>query len=179
MIYVHLSDGFEEVEALAVVDVLRRGGVDVATISMTGHETVTSVHNISIKADLLYEEADYEHCEMIVLPGGIPGTAGLRSHQGLRRQLKCFSKQGKYIAAICAAPTILGELNILNGRKATSYPGMEVQLLDALYSSASVVIDGNLITSRGPGTAFEFGLAILQVLKGKAIEKEVRKKLIM
>jgi len=179
MVYVHLADGFEEIEVFAVVDVLRRGGVDVSTISMTGHETVTSVHNISIKADLLYESADYENCEMIVLPGGIPGTENLRRHSGLIEQLKIFSSKGKYIAAICAAPTIIEELNILNGRKATSYPGMEVQLLDSLYASDFVVIDRNLITSKGPGTALEFGLAILKVLKGVAIEKEARKKILM
>jgi 4-methyl-5(b-hydroxyethyl)-thiazole monophosphate biosynthesis len=179
MVYIHLCDGFEEIEALTVVDVLRRADVEVKTVSLNGYEYVESVHNIIVRSDLCFEDADYDNCSMIVLPGGIPGTEKLRNHKGLRKQLINFSEQGKFIAAICAAPTILGNLGILKGRKATSYPGMEDQLFGAIHFSDSVVIDGNLITSKGPGTAFEFGLAILRIIKGEEEENAVRAKILL
>ena len=118
-VYVHLATGFEELEALSPVDVLRRGGVDVKTVSVTGEKTVVGSHGIPVTADLLFSEADYENCEMIVLPGGLPGATNLGAHEGLCGKIREFFSAGKYTAAICAAPMVFGALGILEGKKAT------------------------------------------------------------
>lgn len=167
MIYVHLATGFEEIEALSVTDVLRRAGADVKTVSVTGEKTVEGAHGISVMADILFEEADYKNCEMMVLPGGMPGTLNLGRHQGLCRELSNAAETGKWVCAICAAPMILGSLGILEGKRATIYPGMEGHLIGAEPISAAVVRDGNIITSMGPGTAMEFGFALTEFLFGE------------
>ena len=122
MIYVHLATGFEEIEALTVTDILRRAGADVNTVSVTGEKTVEGAHGISVMADILFEEADYKNCEMLVLPGGMPGTLNLGKHQGLCRELGAAEEGGKWVCAICAAPMVLGNLGILEGKRATIYP---------------------------------------------------------
>jgi 4-methyl-5(b-hydroxyethyl)-thiazole monophosphate biosynthesis len=165
MVYVHLADGFEEIEALAVVDVLRRAEIDAKTVSVTGSRTVRGAHDIAVNADLLFAEADYEKCEMIVLPGGMPGTLNLGKHEGLAKQLKAFAENGKWLAAICAAPGVLGKMSLLKGKRVTSYPGVEDQLTGAVYSEERVVQDGRIVTSRGPGTAIEFALELVKLLK--------------
>jgi 4-methyl-5(b-hydroxyethyl)-thiazole monophosphate biosynthesis len=167
MIYVHLADGFEEIEALTVVDVLRRAGSNVRTVSMEEGKMGRGAHDITVAADLMFAEADYQACEMIVLPGGQPGTANLAKHEGLAKQLNAFAQNGKWIAAICAAPIVLGRLSLLKGKRATSYPGTKEQLVGAVYSEDRVVRDGRIITSRGPGTAMEFSLELVKLLKGE------------
>ncbi|MCL1983394.1 MAG: DJ-1/PfpI family protein [Clostridiales bacterium] len=166
MVYVHFAEGFEEIEAVTVVDVLRRGGIETEMVSIMEGRSVGGSHGIHVEADLLFEEADYENCEMIVLPGGANGTANLAAHEGLASVVKGFAENGKYLAAICAAPMVLGKLGILDGREATIYPGMEEHLAGARASADSVVVDGNIITSRGAGTALEFALALVGILKG-------------
>ena len=179
MVYVHLAEGFEELEALSVVDLLRRVDVEAALVSVTGEKTVKGAHNINIEADMLFEEADYEKCQMIVLPGGLPGTFGLRDHEGLCSKIQEFAAAGKRISAICAAPLVFGELGVLEGRKATIYPGMESNLKGAQPVDEKVVKDGNIITSQGPGTAMYFALAIVEELCGSAVSEDLRKDLIL
>lgn len=179
MIYVHLAEGFEEIEAVTVVDVLRRSCLEVMMVSLTGDKAVKGAHNIRVLADLLYEEADYDSCEMIVLPGGMPGTNNLANHQGLVGQIQDFAQKEKRIAAICAAPMILGNLSLLEGRKATIFPGMEAHILGGKPSNEAVVVDGNFITSKGPGTAMEFAIKIIETLKGSKAAAEVRTALLL
>ena len=178
MVYIHLADGFEEIEALTVVDVLRRADIAVNMVSMTDSKTVRGAHDIVVAADLLFEEADYGICDMIVLPGGMPGTANLAKHEGLMKQLKIFAQEGRWLAAICAAPSVLGSLTLLKGKRATSYPGYESQMIGAVYTEERVVRDGNLITSRGPGTAIEFSLELVTVLKNEQAAAALRNAMI-
>lgn len=167
MVYIHLADGFEEIEAVTAADVLRRADIDVKTVSMTDSKTVRGAHNIFVVADLLFRDADYGECEMIVLPGGMPGTTNLAKHEGLAKELTAFARSGKWLAAICAAPSVLGGLSLTNGKRVTSYPGFEKNMTGAEYSEERVVRDGSLITSRGPGTAIEFSLELVKVLKNE------------
>lgn len=173
MIYIHLAEGFEEVEALTAVDVLRRAEIDVKTVSVTGNKNVTGTHGVNVEADILYEESDYEKCEMIVLPGGMPGSTNLEAHEGLAAHIKCFAKSGKKLAAICAAPMVFGTCGILGGKKATIYPGMEDCLKGAEATGEAVTVDGNIITGQGPALAMEFALTLVEVLKGKESADEV------
>jgi len=179
MVYVHLADGFEEIEALTVVDVLRRADIAVKMVSVTDSKAVRGAHDIVVAADLLFREADYGICDMIVLPGGMPGTANLGKHEGLIKQLNIFAQEGRWLAAICAAPSILGGLSLLNEKRATSYPGYESQMIGAIYTEERVVRDGNLITSRGPGTAIEFSLELVTVLKNEQAAAALRNKMII
>jgi len=179
MVYVHLADGFEEIEALTVVDVLRRADIAVKTVSITGNKMVRGAHNIMVAADLPFQEADYGKCEMIVLPGGMPGTANLAKHEGLAEQLNAFARNDKWLAAICAAPSVLGRLSLLKGKRATSFPGYEDQLAGAIYSEERVVRDGKLITSRGPGTAIEFSLELVTLLKNEQTAAALRNSMII
>lgn len=161
MIYEFLATGFEEVEAIAPVDLLRRAGKEVRTVSVTGGKTVTGAHGIPVVADLLFEESDYADAELLMLPGGMPGTTNLGAHKGLCALLQKQNAMQKRIGAICAAPTVLGALGILDGRKATCYPGCEPGLTGAIPQADTVVKDGNITTSKGPGTAVEYGLALV------------------
>lgn len=179
MVYVHLAEGFEEIEALACVDIMRRVGIETVTVSITGQKLVKSVRGIAITADILYEEADYKSCDMIVLPGGMPGAKNLGEHKGLVGKIKEFAQNNKWIAAICAAPMILGHEGLLKGKKATIFPGMEAHLAEAEVVSDRVVIDGNLITSKGPGTAMEFAIALVGILKGQEAAERLKKDLVM
>lgn len=173
MVYVYLADGFEEVEALTVIDILRRGGVDVKSVSVTSDKTVHGTHGINVEADILFEDAHYDDCEMIVLPGGMPGASNLEEHEGLREKLIEFADNDRKISAICAAPMVLGSNNILKGRKATIYPGMEDRLVGADAAADGVVTDGNIITGQGPAFAMDFALAVLRSLKGNEVTDEV------
>ncbi|MGN0401694.1 MAG: DJ-1 family glyoxalase III [Acetatifactor sp.] len=164
---VFFAEGFEEIEALTVVDICRRGGLTIDMISVTGNLEVTSSHGVIIKTDRLFEESVLEEYDMLVLPGGMPGTVNLEAHEGLMRQVESFYAAGKYIAAICAAPSIFGHKGFLKGRRACSYPTFESQLEGATVTGGPVEISDHVITSRGMGTAIEFGLAILSVFSGK------------
>lgn len=165
-VYVHLATGFEEIEALTVVDVLRRAQIDVESVSVTGDLLVEGAHGIKVQADLLFEDGDYDNLGMIVLPGGIPGTPNLGAHKGLMEKIDQFVKEDRPLAAICAAPMLLGEAGYLQGKRATIYPSMEDYLKGAIVEGNDVERDGNIITSKGPATAFEFALAIIEIIKG-------------
>ena len=173
MIFVHLADGFEEVEAVTVIDLLRRASLDVMSVSIMGRKEVTGAHGIIIEADSLFEDVNYDDCEMMVLPGGAEGAKNLDEYDGVTVHLTSFKKNKKWIAAICAAPMILGHHDIFDGEKATIYKGMEPELKNAVYVDDKVVIDGNIITSQGPATAMDFGLALISVLKGKDKAAEI------
>ncbi len=173
MIYVHLAEGFEEVEALTVADVLRRASIEVQTVSVTGNKMVAGTHGIKVEADILYEEADYESCDMIVLPGGLPGADNLQAHKGLEKHIKSFADNDKKLAAICAAPMVFGKHDVFAGKKATIYPGMENCLKGAVPTGENVTVDGNIITGMGPAIAMEFALALVENIKGKAAAEDV------
>ncbi len=173
MVFVYLAEGFEEIEALTVVDVLRRAGVDTKTVSVTGERMVCGTHGIPVEADLLFEEADHEACELIVLPGGLPGAANLGAHSGLTDQIRSFAKVGRNLAAICAAPMVLGACGVLEGKQATIYPGMEAELAGGKATDQNVTEDGNVITGMGPALAMEFALKLVETLKGESVRAEV------
>lgn len=179
MILVHLAQGFEEVEALTTVDLMRRADMDAYLVSMGEELLVEGAHGITVKADYMFEDVDYSTCEMIVLPGGLPGAYNLREHQGLREQIIQFAEEGKGLAAICAAPLVFGDLGILEGRKATIYPGMEEHLKGAEPIGFPVVRDMNIITSQGPATAMKFALALVSYFKGKDKADELEEDLLM
>lgn len=168
MVYIFLADGFEEIEALTVVDLLRRASIDISMVSITGKREVIGSHQIRVASDLLYEETDYNDAQMLVLPGGLPGSDNLQAHNGLDGLLREFDQKGKPLAAICAAPRILGQKGLLKDKMATCYPGNESKLIGAKYMDMDVVVDGNVITSKGMGTAIDFSLELISKLKSKA-----------
>lgn len=178
MIYVHFAPGFEEIEAVTIVDILRRGGADVRMVAVGSELEVTGAHGIPVRADLDFEEADYEACGMMVFPGGMTGTKNLMAHAPLMEVLGRFHKSGKPVAAICAAPMILGSAGLLAGKKATIYPGMEKELTGASPTPGKVVEDGNIITSMGPATAMDFALALLSRAEGPGIAEKVKEGLL-
>ena len=171
---VFLADGFEEVEALTVVDLLRRAEVYVTMVSISDSLHVRGRSNIEVIADELWENAKPEKSDMLVLPGGMPGVTYLGEHEGLTKLLVKFAKEGKEVAAICAAPSILGKLGIVKGKKATVYPGMEEFLKGAdVVVDREVVTDGNITTSRGAGTAIPFALRLIEILSGPEMAQKV------
>ena len=180
MVYVHLADGFEEIEALTTVDLLRRAQIPVETVSIMERRSVIAAHGVEVTADILFSDADYKGCDMIVLPGGSQGAINLSVHDELTEKLYSFANSGKWIAAICAAPAfVLGRHGILEGRKATCYPGLETELAGAEYVEESVVIDENIITSRGPSTAMDFSLAIIGALSDEDAKDRIAKDLLL
>jgi len=160
---VFLAEGFEEVEALTVVDVLRRGGVEVTTMSITEDPYVDGAHGIEVLAD----------ADMLVLPGGMPGASNLRGSAVVCSSVQSFVSAGKLVGAICAAPYVLGELGVLNGKKATCYPGFEDKLHGAAYTATRVQRDGNIITGNGPSSALPFALALLAAIAGEDTAQQV------
>ncbi len=173
MVFIHMAEGYEEVEALTCVDVLRRAGIDAKMVSVTGDLMVRGAHGVNIEADILFEDADYDACEMIVLPGGMPGAVNLRDHAGLTACMEAFAKAGKPLAAICAAPLALAAHGALDGKQATIYPGMEEYLPGSASTGEFVTVDSNVITGMGPALAMEFALALVEFLKGAKVKKEV------
>lgn len=165
-VYAFLAEGLEEVECLSVVDVLRRSGVDVTMVSVTGSREVTGAHGIRFMADALFGESDPAGADVLFLPGGMPGTGHLKAHEGLGAAILQANKQGRRLAAICAAPSVLGQLGLLKGRTATCYPGVEGQLYGVSYTSQGVVTDGNITTARGLGFALDLGLELIRLLQG-------------
>ena len=168
---VYLADGFEEVEGLTVVDLLRRAGIETDMVSIMGRKEITGARKIPVLADKLFEEQDDP--DMIVLPGGMPGTLHLKAHEGLADLIRKADKEGKVLAAICAAPTIYGEMGLLEGKNATCYPGMEDKLLGANWQEQPVVVAGNFVTSRGVGTAIAFALTLVTILKDEETAKSL------
>lgn len=173
MNYIFLATGFEELEAIATIDVIRRAETAITIVSITGQKAVTGAHNITVQADTLFEETDFSKADTLILPGGMPGTANLDQYPPLIELLKEHNKRGGKIAAICAAPSILGKMHLLRNQQAVCYPGFEEHLTDAFMSKEPVVVSGNIITSRGPGFATQFGLAIVEQLKGIDTAKQV------
>ena len=166
--YLFLAPGFEEIEAIAVVDILRRGGVDVRTVSVGGGNEVTGAHQVTIRADVSLEQIRPEEAECLIFPGGMPGAQHLSECEKLVTILQHHYDQERTVAAICAAPAvILGMNGFLQGKKAVCYPGMEDKLLGAEVQKAAVVTDGNITTSRGMGTAIAYGLEIIRLLQGE------------
>ena len=161
-IFVFLAEGFEEIEALTPVDVLRRAGLSVQTVSVMDEQVVAGAHGVPVLADKMFAEINPEDAEMILLPGGLPGATNLDAHEGLSRMILDFAAAEKPLAAICAAPLVLGNRGLLQGKKATCYPGFEIYLQGAEYTAALVEKDGNIITGKGPGAAMEFAFAIVE-----------------
>ena len=174
MIYMFLANGFEEIEALCPLDLLRRAGLEVTTVGV-GSDTVTGAHGISVLADLPATHFRDSNPDMIILPGGMPGTTNLEASETVQAAISCAARRGSYIAAICAAPMILGKRGLLNGKKATCFPGFE-QYLDGAFvdAEAAVVRDGNIITAAGMGAALEFGLALVAAFKGTDAAEQLR-----
>lgn len=166
-VFTFLTEGFELVEALAVVDVLRRAGVDVVTVSIMDKKTVMSAQRVEVTADTMFADNDYDKADVLFLPGG-PGTKGLEAHAGLVEVLKKHYSAGKLLAAICAAPSVFGHLGFLEGKKATCFPGFEGELKGAQFVSERVADEGNIVTSRGMGTAIDLGLC----LAGKLVSEK-------
>lgn len=160
MLYLFLAPGFEDIEALAPADILRRCQLDVRLVSCGETLEVTSAHDITVKCDVMFDDADFTESEALILPGGWPGAKNLLEHEGLREVLLRHCHAGRLTCAICAAPMVLGENGLLEGRRATCYPGFEEHLHGAEVVEESVVEAGNIITGRGPGAAMAFGYAI-------------------
>ena len=178
MIYVFLANGFEDIEALAPIDIMRRAGLNVETVSITDEIVVTTAHGVGIVADRTLAEIDFDDAELMFLPGGMPGATNLDECQPLREGLMQHYKAGRPIAAICAAPLVLGHLGILHGRRATCYPGFETELKGADYTASLVEQDGQFITGKGPGAAMELGYVLVERLKDKQTADALREGMI-
>lgn len=175
MIYCFLADGFEEVEALAAVDMIRRAGIELKTIGI-GSKFITGAHNIRIESDCSESEIVLnEELDGIILPGGMPGTLNLENSETVQRAIDFALENNKYICAICAAPSILGHRGILKDKEAIAYPGFEKDLEGAIISDKHVVRDGKIITAKGAGVAVDFGLEIVAAVSGKEKADEIRK----
>jgi len=178
-IAVMLANGFEEIEAIAVIDVLRRAEFDVTTVSINEKCEVTGSHQVQILADKVFGDVSFDLFDMIVLPGGMPGASHLNEQSGLREQILNFHEQNKWLGAICAAPLVFGNLGILKNKKATCYPGYENQLHGAIVTSEESEVSGKIITGKGAGVAIQFALKIVEQLKGETIATELARKMIV
>lgn len=175
-----LANGFEEMEALGTVDILRRAQIAVETVSVTSEKEVEGAHGMTVIADKTFDEFNASEIDMLVLPGGMPGAKNLNEHTELKELLKQFAANpDKTIAAICAAPMVLGGLGLLDGKKAICYPGFEPELIGAKVTDEKVVEDGNIITGKGPGLVFDFGLHLVETIAGVATRKEVQESLLL
>lgn len=175
---IFMADGCEEIEGLTVVDIARRAEIDVVMISITDKKEVVGAHNIVFEADALATEVNYKELDGVVLPGGMPGTLNLGANETVDKVIKEFAEAGKLVGAICAAPSVLGQAGLLVGKCATSYPGFEDKLVGAEVCKDEVVVDGNIITSRGMGTAIPFALAIVSYLKDEKVANKLGKAII-
>lgn len=174
MIYMFLADGFEETEAIATLDVLRRAELNIKTVSI-GKKQVTGNHKITVAADLEEKQVTTNNMDAVILPGGMPGTLNLEKSPIVKASVEYCAKNNLYIGAICAAPSILGHMGLLKGKKATCFPGFEEQLLGAQVINEPVVIDGNIVTGKSMGYATEFGLALVKELKDEHTAQSIRK----
>ena len=174
MVYMFLANGFEEIEALCPLDLLRRAGVEVTTVGIGG-DAVTGAHGITVMADVpdtMYRDS---RPEMVILPGGMPGTKHLDASKTVDAALRAAERNGAYLAAICAAPMVLGKRGYLNGKRAICFPGFENELTGATVASERVVRDGRIITAAGMGVALDFGLALVAALRGEDVANELRR----
>ncbi len=175
---IFLATGFEEIEALTVVDLLRREHVEIDMVSITGEKKAVGSHNIIVETDKIINQLNFSEYDMLILPGGMPGTLNLEANELLMSQVDTFYAQGKLLAAICAAPSIFGHRNMLQGRMACCYPGFEKDLKGANVSLEPVCVDDKIITSRGMGCAVQFGLKIVEILLGKETSEALAGKII-
>ena len=166
-VYEFIANGSEDIEALTTVDVLRRAGVDIKTVSINSTEDVELSHGTKMKCDLAIANADFSDADMLLLPGGLPGAYNLNEHAGVREALTKHAAAGKKYGAICAAPLVLGSTGLLQGKRATCYPGFEDQLTGATYTAELYTIDGNVITGCGPAAPLPYAYAILEMLGEK------------
>ena len=167
-VYVFLADGFEDVEALIPVDVWRRGGLDVVTVSITEFPMAQSAHGVNIEADIMFDDGDFYDADLLFLPGGMPGASNLFAHKGVCKAVVDQFTAGRKVAAICASPAVvLAPLGILDGKRATCYPGFEQALAEATYTGDLFTVDGNVTTGEGPAAAFPFAYELLAQLKDK------------
>lgn len=173
-IYAFLATGFEDVEALGVIDVCRRAGINVTTVSIMEEQIVESAHGVKIVADSMFSDCDFSDADLLFLPGGMPGAANLDSHKELRNAILTHYHDGKPLAAICAAPMVYGNLGLLKGKNATCYPGFEKFLEGANYTANLVEVDGQFLTGKGPAAALALGYAIVERLVGKTTADELR-----
>ena len=179
MVYMLLGTGFEETEAIAPLDLLRRAGVDVLTVSVTG-KTVFGSHKIGVEADITIDQMDLTDLEMIILPGGLGGVASARASQPALDALRFAWENGKFVAAICAGPTVLADLGITDGKNATCYPGCEGGMGSAnMIPDVACVREGNLITGTSAGCAVTFGLALVEALKGKETADAIARQIVI
>lgn len=176
-VYEFLANGFEEIEGLAPVDILRRGGVDIKTVSVTGSEFVETSHGVTIKADMKFEDGTFEDADLLMLPGGMPGSTNLNAHEGVRKALKAQYDAGKRVAAICAAPMVLGSLGILAGKRATCSPGFQKYLTGATYTGNLFEEDGLVTTGEGPAATLPYAYHILSYFISKADVETLEKKM--
>ncbi len=176
---IFLANGFEEIEALGTVDILRRAQISVITVSITNDKVVTGAHNVSVTADATFNNTDFSDIEILILPGGMPGAKYLNEHEELKKLISEFNSKDKQIAAICAAPMVLGGLGILDGKKATAYPGFESELIGAKVTEENVVVDENIITGKGPGLVFDFALKLVEQIAGIQTRREVQSGLLL
>lgn len=172
-----MADGCEEIEGLTVVDILRRAAVEIDMVSIMDTLDITGAHGIVFKADKMFSDANWDEYDGIILPGGGVGTNNLMAHEGLAAILKEFAAKGKLVSAICAAPSVLGQLELLKGKKATCYPGFESKLIGATSVAEPSVVDGNVITGKGMGTAIDFALDIVAYLIDEAKADELAKQI--
>lgn len=173
-VYVFLANGFEDVEALIPVDVLRRGGVEVVTVSVAGDsQVVETAHKVQVVADAMFSECDFSDADLLMLPGGMPGASNLNEHEGVRQALLRQAAAGRRVAAICAAPLVLGGLGLLRGKRATCYPGFEHTLEGATYTGDLCTVDGMVTTGEGPAAAFPFAFSLLSQLVSDDVSRQV------
>lgn len=175
---IFMADGCEEIEGLTVVDLVRRAGIEIEMISVSGEKNVTGSHKIAFQTDVSKADADFASYDGIVLPGGMPGTTHLMEDDTVNRVIKKFATSGKLVAAICAAPSVLGNAGLLEGKKATCYPGVESKLTGADFVTDPVAKDGNIITSRGLGTAIEFAAEIVAYLLDESAAKSLKESVV-
>ena len=174
MIYMFIAEGFEEIEALLPLDLMRRAKLDVTTVGV-GAQEITGAHGITVKTDITEVSFDANTSyDMVFLPGGMPGTLNLAKSETVIKAIETAKKHDKYIAAICAAPSILGDMGLLASKQAVCYPGFEDRLTSAIIPNAKVVLDGKILTAKGLGAAMEMGLKIVEIFRGKAVADELR-----
>lgn len=177
-VYEFLANGFEEIEGLAPVDILRRGGVEVVTVSITGKREVQSSHGITILADTTFEEGGrFDDADILLLPGGMPGSTNLNAHDGVRDAIRRQHESGKRVGAICAAPMVLGSLGILKGKRATCSPGFEKYMTGAEYTGELFTVDGNIITGEGPAATLPYAYKILSFFIGEEKSRVLQAKM--
>lgn len=175
---IFMADGCEEIEGLTVVDIVRRAKMEIVMISITGKREVTSSHQVTFLTDALAAEVDYDTLDGIVLPGGMPGTLNLQADETVNKVIRQFAAEGRLVCAICAAPSVLGAAGILEGKWATCHPGFEEKLTGAKVEEKEVVVDGNVITSRGMGTAIPFALSLVSQMVSEEKAQELAQSII-